>query len=189
VFTDPTGKPLTIQLQVIQPYTDYVQIVQIAQQQLKAAGINLVVDAESGQQFNDNRGNANFQLLIDNYGYTPSPYAYYYNLLDSALAPKPGVPDLVGNYGGYADPAVDAALATIAATTDRTKQQRAFATIEQRFVKDVPLIPLFEQQNEQEFDGDVVTGYPTGDNPYASAAIYMQPDNGWVAMRLAPASH
>jgi peptide/nickel transport system substrate-binding protein len=73
VFTDPTGQPLTIQLQVIQPYTDYVQIVQIAQQQLKAAGINLVVDAESGQQFNDNRSNGNFQLLIDNYGYTPSP--------------------------------------------------------------------------------------------------------------------
>ena len=187
VFNDPTGKPLDIQLQVIQPYSDYVQDVQIAQQQLKAAGINLVVDAESGQQFNNNRSNGQFQLLIDNYGYTPSPYAYYYNLLSSSIAPKAGVPDLVGNYGGYANPDVDAALATIASTTDKTTQQRAFATIEQRFIKDMPLIPLFEQQNEQEFDGNVVTGFPTSDNPYASPAIYMQPDNGWVAMRLAPA--
>jgi peptide/nickel transport system substrate-binding protein len=53
----------------------------------------------------------------------------------------------------------------------------------------MPLIPLFEQQNEQEFDGNVVTGFPTSDNRYASPAIYMQPDNGWVAMRLAPAHH
>jgi peptide/nickel transport system substrate-binding protein len=189
IFTDPAGKPLAIQLQVIQPYTDYVQDVQIAQQQLKAAGINVVVDAESAQQFNNNKYNGDFQLLIDNYGYTPSPYSYYDNLLNSALAPKPGVPDLVGNYGGYANSAVDQALATIASTTDQATQKSAFATIEQQFVKDMPLIPLFEQQNEQEFNGNVVAGYPTSDNRYASPAIYMQPDLGWVVMRLAPAHH
>ncbi|HEX4705057.1 MAG TPA: ABC transporter substrate-binding protein, partial [Pseudonocardiaceae bacterium] len=188
-FRDPAGAQLTIQLQVIQPYTDYVQIVQIAQQELKAAGINLVVDAESGQQFNNNKYNGNFQLLIDNYGYTPSPYTYYYDMLDSALAPRSGTPDLVGNYGGYANPAVDAALTTIASTTDLTTQKKAFATIEQQFIRDVPLIPLFEQQNEQEFNGNVVAGYPTADNPYASTAIYLQPDLGWVMMRLTPAAH
>lgn len=189
IFRDPAGNRLDIQLQVIQPYTDYVQIVQIAEQECKAAGINLVVDAESGTQFNDNQNNGNFQLLIDNFGYTSSPYSYYYNLLDSAIAPKPGTPDLVGNYGGYANPAVDSALATIASTTDQATQKSAFATIEQQFVKDTPLIPLFEQQNEQEFNGNVVSGFPTRANPYASAAIFMQPDVGWVMMRLAPAAH
>jgi peptide/nickel transport system substrate-binding protein len=187
MFSDPSGKALDIHIQVISGYTDYVQILQIAQQQLKDAGINLVVDPESAQQFNDNKYNGKFDMLIDNYGYTPSPYTYYNNLLNSSLAPKGSTPDLVGNFGSYSNGTVDRALKAIASTTDQNAQKQAFYQIEQQFVKDVPAIPLFEQQNEIEFNGSVVTGYPTADNPYASPAIYMQPDLGWVGMRLAPA--
>ena len=188
IFKDPSGKPLNITIQVISGYTDYVQIVQIAQQELKTAGINLVVDGESYQQFTNNQDNGDFQLLIDNFGYTPSAYSYYYNLLDSTLAPKAGTPDTVGNFGGYDNAKVDADLAAIAATTDTTTQNTAFSDIESQFVNDMPDIPLFEQQNEQEFNGAAVTGFPTKTDPYASPAIYMQPDIGWVMMRLAPAS-
>jgi peptide/nickel transport system substrate-binding protein len=187
MFNDPSGKPLNITIQVISGYTDYVQIVQIAQQELKAAGIKLTVDSESYQQFTNNQDNGKFDLLIDNFGYTPDPYAYYNNLLNSALAPKSGTPDLVGNYGGYANSSVDQALSTISQTTDKAAQNQAFYQIEQQFVKDLPDIPLFEQQNEIEFNGAHVTGFPTTEHPYASPAIYMQPDIGWVAMRLAPA--
>jgi peptide/nickel transport system substrate-binding protein len=186
MFNDPSGKPLNITIQVISGYTDYVQIVQIAQQELKAAGIKLTVDSESYQQFTNNQDNGKFDLLIDNFGYTPEPYAYYNNLLNSTLAPKPGTPDLVGNYGGYSNPAVDTALATISQTTDKNAQNQAFFQIEQAVVKDMPDIPLFEQQNEIEFNGAQISGFPTTDNPYASPAIYMQPDIGWVAMRLGP---
>jgi peptide/nickel transport system substrate-binding protein len=188
MFTDPSGKPLTLSIQVISGYSDYVQIVQIAQQQLKAAGIDLQVQSESAQQFGNNQDTGNFQLLIDNFGYTPNAYSYYYNLLDSTLAPKAGSTDTVGNFGGYDNAQVDADLATIAGTTSATVQNPAFYDIEQHMVDDVPLIPLFEQQNEQEFNGAKITGYPTRSNPYASAAIYMQPDIGWVMMRIAPAS-
>lgn len=188
MFTEPGGKPLSITVEVISGYTDYVQIVQVAQQQLKAAGINLQVQSESAQTFGNDQDNGDFQMLIDNFGYTPNAYAYYYNLLDSAVAPKPGTPDTLGNYGGYDNPEVDSDLATIAGTGDTSMQNPAFYDIERHMVDDMPLIPLFEQQNEQEFNGSVVTGYPTQSNPYASAAIYMQPDIGWVMMRLAPAS-
>jgi peptide/nickel transport system substrate-binding protein len=188
MFSDPSGKPLSIAIQVISGYTDYVQDVQIAQQQLKSAGIDLQVDSESAQQFTNNQDNGSFQLLIDNFGYTPSAYSYYYNLLDSAVAPKSGSPDTVGNFGSYSNPQVDADLAAIAGTTDTASQQTAFTDIQKHMVDDIPDIPLFEQQNEQEFNGGAVSGYPTKSNPYASAAIYMQPDIGWVMMRLAPTS-
>lgn len=187
VFSDPSGKALSVAVQVISGYTDYVQIVQIAQQQLKSAGIDLQVQSESAQQFTNNQDNGDFQLLIDNFGYTPSAYSYYYNLLDSSLAPKTGTPDTIGNFGSYSNAQVDADLVTIAGTTDTAVQKTAFSDIEKHVVDDIPDIPLFEQQNEQEFNGGAVSGYPTKSNPYASAAIYMQPDVGWVMMRLAPA--
>jgi peptide/nickel transport system substrate-binding protein len=186
LYHDPSGAPLKVAIQVISGYTDYVQDVQIAQQQLKQAGIDLVVDSESYQQFTSNQDSGNFQLLIDNFGYTPSAYSYYYNLLASTLAPKAGVADTIGNYGGYDNAQVDADLSTIAGTLDAATQNTAFSDIEKHVVSDLPVIPLFEQQNEQEFNGGAVTGYPTKADPYASAAIYMQPDIGWVMMRLAP---
>jgi peptide/nickel transport system substrate-binding protein len=186
IFEDSSGAPLKVTIQVISGYTDYVQDVQIAQQQLKQAGIDLEVDSESQQQFTSNQDSGNFELLIDNFGYTPSAYSYYYNLLDSTLAPKSGVADTVGNYGGYDNAQVDADLSTIAGTTDKGTENTAFYDIEQHVVNDLPVIPLFEQQNEQEFNGAAVTGFPTKADPYASAAIYMQPDIGWVMMRLAP---
>jgi peptide/nickel transport system substrate-binding protein len=186
IYNDPSGAPLKVAIQVISGYTDYVQDVQIAQQQLKQAGIDLEVDSESYQQFTSNQDSGNFQLLIDNFGYTPSAYSYYYDLLDSTLAPKSGTPDTVGNYGGYDNAQVDADLSTIAGTTSTATQNAAFDDIEQHVVDDLPVIPLFDQQNEQEFNSGAVTGYPTKADPYASAAIYMQPDIGWVMMRLAP---
>ena len=47
---------------------------------------------------------------------------------------------------------------------------------------------LFEQQDEIEFNANDVAGYPTLSNPYAAPAVYISPDLGWVADRLAPAS-
>ena len=39
---------------------------------------------------------------------------------------------------------------------------------------------------EIEFNGNVVTNYPSLSNPYAAPAVYIQPDVGWVAMHLTP---
>lgn len=186
MFDDPDGKQLEIQLQVVATFTNYVQEATIAQQELKAAGIDLVLDPVSLNVFDNNLYSGKFQMMLDNFGYSPSPYFYYYNLLSSHLVAKPGMPDYVGNFGGYSNQTVDSALAAIAATTNKAAQQQSFNQIEEQFIKDVPLIPLWESQDEQEFNGNVVTGMPTSANSYAAPAIYLRPDNGWVAMRLSP---
>jgi peptide/nickel transport system substrate-binding protein len=188
MFNNPNGSPLTISLKVISGYTDYVSDVQIIAQEAKAAGINLAVQGESYSAFTSDQDSGNFQLLIDNFGYTPSPYAYYDQLLDSRIAQPIGQSDTVGNFGRYANPTVDALLSDIAQQPDETTAKQDFYQIEQAFIQDLPDIPLFQQQDEIEFNGAQVTGFPTTDNPYAAPAVYIQPDIGWVAMRLAPAS-
>jgi peptide/nickel transport system substrate-binding protein len=188
MFNNPDGSPLTISLKVISGYTDYVSDVQIMAQEAKAAGIDLAVQGESYSAFTADQDSGNFQLLIDNFGYTPSPYAYYDELLDSRIAQPIGQSDTVGNYGRYANPQVDALLSDIAQHQDETTAKQDFYQIEQTFIRDLPDIPLFQQQDEIEFNGAQVTGFPTTDQPYAAPAVYIQPDVGWVAMRLAPAS-
>lgn len=187
-FYAKNGKKLSITLETVSGWTDYISIAQMAKQQLAKVGIGLDVRAEAYAQWMTSQSTGKFDMLLSNYGYTPVPYAYYDQLLDSRIAPKNGQSESVGNYGGYSNPEVDAALDAIATTPDLEKQKPYFYKIEQAFVRDMPLIPLFNAQNEAEFNGNNVTGYPTEKNPYAGTAIWLAPDSGWVAARIAPAA-
>ena len=128
----------------------------------------------------------NFQLLLSNAGYTPIPYSFYYSLLDSAVTKPIGTSEAVGNFGRYNNPQVDSLLSTIAGTTDTATQNQAFYQIESIFKSQLPDIPLMEAQDEIEFNGNSVSGWPTLSNPWAAPAIWLSPDNGWVAARLSP---
>lgn len=176
--------PLKLTVKMVAGYTDYLSVLQIVQQELKPAGINLSIDQEAYTAFTSDQDNGNFQLIIASYGYTPDPWSYYYTLLNSGIAPAIGKADTVGNFGRYKNSQVDSLLATIAGTTDTATQKPAFYNIERIFMRDMPLIPLWESQNEIEFNGHNVGNIPAPDNPYGSPATYMQPDIGWVSARL-----
>jgi peptide/nickel transport system substrate-binding protein len=179
--------PVNITVDMVSGYTDYLSVLQIIQSELKPAGINLTIAQPAYATFIADQSTGNFQMLIASYGYTPDPYSYYYSLLDSAVAAPIGQPDSVGDYNRYKNAAVDTALSQIAATNDKSAQSQAFGTIENAFAQQLPDIPLFNSQNEIEFNGHVATNDPTVSNPYAAPAVYIQPDIGWVAMHLTPA--
>jgi peptide/nickel transport system substrate-binding protein len=188
IFDTPSGAPLSIDIKVVTGYTDYLSILQILQPELKAAGINLTVTAEAYSVWTTDQDTGNFQLLISSAGYTPVPYSYYYSLLDSAVTKPIGTSESVGDYGRYDNATVNSLLAAIAGTTDTTTQDGEFYQIESIFAAQLPDIPLFDAQDEIEFNASMVTGYPTAADPYAGAANWLSPDNGWVADRLSPVS-
>jgi peptide/nickel transport system substrate-binding protein len=179
--------PLNLTVDMVNGYTDYLSDLEIIQAELKPAGINLIIDQPSYSAFTNDQDTGHFELLMDNFGYTPDPWAYYYSILDSAIAPPIGQVDTVGNFGRYHNTQVDSLLSQIAGTTNTAVQDPDFDQIEQIFASQLPDIPLFNQQDEIEFNGNAVSNYPTVSNPYAAPAVYIQPDIGWVAARLAPA--
>lgn len=187
VFKDPSGKPLEIPIKVVTGWSDYISTLQIVEQELAAAGIKADIRSEAYASWVQDQNNGDFQLMIDNFGYTSDPYAYYNSLLNGSVAPPIGQVDQFGDYGRYDDPQVDSLLADIAATQDTARQKQDFYRIENLVIKDVPTIPLFDAQDEIEFNGHHVSGYPTADDPYAAPPIWLQPDEGWVALHIAPA--
>ena len=188
VFRDKSGKPLNISIKVVNGWSDYISILQIAEQELAAAGIKLTVVPEAYAAWLQDQNNGNFQLMIDNFGYTSDPYTYYNQLLNGSVAPPIGKLDQFGDYGRYDNPQVDSLLADIAGTADTAKQKQDFYQIEHLVLQDVPTIALFAAQDEIEFNGNHVKDFPTTDNPYAAPPIWLQPDEGWAALRIAPAS-
>jgi peptide/nickel transport system substrate-binding protein len=185
---DASGRTLELSLKVPTGWTDYVSIMQIVQQELKQAGIKIDITTESYQAWLQDQNTGNFQMLVDNFGYTPDPYAYYDQLLDGAKAPAIGKVDQFGDYGRFDDPQIDTLLSKIAQTSDTAAQKADFYRIEQLVLDDLPTIPLFDAQDEIEFNAHHVSDFPTTDNPYAAPPVWLQPDEGWVAMHLTPAS-
>ncbi len=180
--------PLPLTIKVVAGYTDYISVLDIIKQELQPAGIDLTVDAESQPAFTADQSTGNFQLAISaQYGYTPSVYYYYKEMLDSRIAPPIGQNDAVGNYGRYDNPQVNQLLDDIASVQDPTSKKQDFYQIEHIVADQLPAIPLFEAQDEIEFNGNAVANFPTKQNTYAAPAVYIQPDVGWVAMHLTPA--
>jgi peptide/nickel transport system substrate-binding protein len=185
---DASGKTLELSLKVPTGWTDYVSVMQIVQQELKQAGIKIDITTESYQAWLQDQNTGNFQMLVDNFGYTPDPYAYYDQLLDGAKAPAIGKVDQFGDFGRFDDPRIDSLLSRISQTTDAAAQKADFYQIEQLVLDDLPTIPLFDAQDEIEFNAHHVANYPTTTAPYAAPPVWLQPDEGWVAMHLTPAS-
>jgi peptide/nickel transport system substrate-binding protein len=186
IFNTPSGQPLTVNVKLVSAYTDYVSIVQILQPELKAAGINLTITAEAYSVWASDQDTGNFQLLLTSAGYTPNPYSFYYNLIDSAVTRPLGTSEDIGNFGRYSNSQVNSLLNTISGTTNTSTQNQAFYQIESIFKSQVPDIPLMEAQDEIEFNGNQVSGWPTSSDPWAAPAIWLSPDDGWVADRLSP---
>jgi peptide/nickel transport system substrate-binding protein len=182
-YFEKNGTELSVSIQVPSGYTDYVSVLQIVQQEMKTAGINMSVDAESLSQYSSNRSNGNFQLLIEYYGFTPSPYVYYKNLLDSQGIPAIGKLDTAGDYGRYSNSTVNSLFNAIAATPNVTQQQPDFYKIESVVASQLPIIPVSDQQGDTEFNGSLVSGYPTLSDPYAED-VPIAPDYAWVTPRL-----
>ena len=178
--------PLALTVDMVSGYTDYLSDLQIMVQELKPAGINLTITQPAYTQFTSLQDTGKFELLMDNFGYTPTPWSYYYSILDSAIAPAIGKVDTVGNYGRFKNAEVDTLLSQIADSTSPAVQNPAFYKIENIFTSQLPLIPLFEQQDEIEFNGTQVANFPSVSNPYGAPAVYIQPDMGWIAARLVP---
>jgi len=186
MFSTPSGQPLSVDVKVVSGWTDYLSILQILGPELKAAGINMTVTQEAYSVWTTDQDTGNFQFLLSNAGYTPVPYSFYYNLLASAVTKPLGTAETIGNFGRYSNTTVDGLLNTIASTTDSATQNQAFYQIESIFKSQLPDIPLMEAQDEVEFNGNVVTNFPTTTNPWAGAATWLNPDDGWVAARLTP---
>jgi peptide/nickel transport system substrate-binding protein len=177
------GKPLTVNIYVPDGWTDYQQDLQLLTTEEAAVGITVNVDDPAFSDYASIREEGTFDAMLEYYGFTPSPYVYYKTLLDGQHIAPVGTAESAGDYGRFNSPALDSDLNTIATLPKASQQVPYFARIETIVAQQLPAIPLFDQQGDTEFNGNVVAGYPTLSNPYAED-VPIAPDYAWVTPRL-----
>ncbi|WP_203780606.1 ABC transporter substrate-binding protein [Paractinoplanes rishiriensis] len=184
------GKRLTLTIQTVTGWSDFISLNDAMAQQLKAVGVELKPTQLSWNEWNNNQVQGKFQLSLDSIGLGASsnPYYTYNPRYHSRTAAKVGAPaGNSGNYARYSNPVVDKAIDAAAITNDEAAQKAQYAIIQTEIARDLPYIPIYLNSMLTEFNTANATGWPTNDNKYALPASWKQWDNRAVLLNLKPA--
>ncbi|GAA4160838.1 ABC transporter substrate-binding protein [Gryllotalpicola daejeonensis] len=167
-YYEKDGKELDLSINVVSGWTDYDTVCTLLQGQFKAAGIKLAVNQVAQNAWTQAEVSGKYQLSLNsiNMGASSNPYFQYSQYLNSAATAKVGG-SATTNVSRYSDPAVDDAIKTLASTNDKTKEQAAYKTIQDKIVKDLPYIPIYVNQALAEYNNSHATGWPSQNNQYA----------------------
>jgi len=185
IYKNAAGKRVSMTIQVITGYSDYISALQLMQEQLKAAGIELNVTQVALAAFGVARAQGNYDILIDAVYGGPGPF-YLYNLMFNSALSAPVGKTASANFVRYQNPAVDALLAKLGATdqTDTAAVKTLCGQIQAAVVPDLPYIGVAQRVDMSEYSTKKVTGFPTKSDEYAFSNVWASPDVGIVARRL-----
>ncbi|HEX6796291.1 MAG TPA: ABC transporter substrate-binding protein [Ktedonobacterales bacterium] len=186
IYKDAQGRRLSFKATVPADYSDYVADLQIAKQNLAAAGIDLELNEVSDDNYRSDRAGHNFDLLMSGGFFGATPYYYLNPLLNSTLASGANAT----NWEQWNDPQTDQLLNQYATTSDTSVQKQAIAGLTDIMAKQLPVIPVLDAVQFFEYTTVNWTGWPTPQNPYAVGSAYplAAGDNEQVILHLTPAS-
>ncbi len=187
IYADKNGKKLSMRLDVVTGFTDWITGAQIIASNLKALGIDVNVNTISQDAWQNNLSMGTFDISLCWTNPGPSPYFIFDALLRSTNSAPVGQA-ANSNYERWNDPAVDRLLDQFAQSNDLATQQQAMAGIEQVMVDQLPSIPLLNEPYWYEYNTSSYVGWPDAGHLYAEPSPYAYPDDEIVLLHLQPAS-
>jgi peptide/nickel transport system substrate-binding protein len=184
IFVSPDGKPLAFTIINQSAYTDWVAALQVAAQELKAVGIALTVSNLAGTDYNAKLDNGQFDLAYAYEAGGPTPYYEFRQWLYGPASAPIGQAAST-NWERYSNKDTDALIDSYATSTSATEQHTIMSKLQKILLDDVPLIPITEQVDWDQYSTKQFVGWPTAQNPYAQPlAGYTFPDWTVIVLKL-----
>jgi len=183
------GERLSLTIEVVTGWTDYITAVDTITSQAAAAGIEIKAAQSSWNEWTDKKGKGNFQLAIDSLWQGPiaDPYYLYNYFFDSSSGAEVG--EAAGNnYSRYSNPVVDEAMQALVQLPldDAAARQPYFDTIQGEIVRDMPYIPILTGGTTSVWNTAKFTGWPSDDDLYAFPAVWSAMDAAEIFKHLEP---
>lgn len=181
----PHGQPLSVNINVVAGWSDWVRAVQVIARGLKRVGIDAKIKTYDFSAWFQKIQKGEFDLSIGWSEEGPTPYSLYRGLM-SAKTVEP-VGEVAGvNWHRFADARADELLSELETAADEETQKRIVTELQRRFVELAPAIPLFPNPAWGEFNTTRFTGFPNAENPYASLTPNKAPESLLVLTELKP---
>lgn len=179
------GQPLSVQLNVVSGWSDWVRAGQVIVRNLSDIGVDASLKTYDFGAWFEKLGRGNFTLSLGWSSEGPTPYAMYGGLM-SAAAQVPVGELAASNWHRYASVEADGLLEAFEQTTDRGQQQALIAKVQEEFVSQAPAIPLFYNPSWGECSTRRFTGFPSPADPYARLSTNNPPETLLVMTRVVP---
>jgi peptide/nickel transport system substrate-binding protein len=168
---DQDGKPMQYELIVPSGWTDWISGCQIVTQNMKDLGITINLTTPEENTWTDTVTKGQHQWAFGWGSDGPTPYNFYRGQM-SKLTVQPVGTSAGENWDRYVSPQADTLLAQFAQTSDVSQQKQIMSQIENLFVNEAPVLPLFPGPDWYEYNTSRFTGFPSKDNPYAPGVPY-----------------
>lgn len=178
------GVKLSIAVAVQSDYSDWINTINVAAQQLKEAGIEIHADQMSSNEWTQAMQQGEFEMSIYGLWVAGAEPWMFYNQFYATNSTAPVGESAWPNYARYSNQTVDDALNVINGTTDVNVKTEEYEKIQNQVFQDMPYIPILRQSGLTEMWTDKVTGWPTNDNVYANPQTWANPDLGIVLKNL-----
>jgi peptide/nickel transport system substrate-binding protein len=185
IFKDASGKRLSFTIISISGYTDWTASLQVVQDNLKQAGIEIREQDLSHDDYFNHLFTGDYEMAYGSLSTSPGPNPYYElrNTLYSQTSAAIGQ-TASGDYERWNDAQTDRLIEQFGATTDSAKQHSLMKQIEGIMLEDVPVIPVTESVAWYQYSTKGLAGWPTPSDPYAAPAPWNIPDWEQVMLRV-----
>lgn len=179
------GQKLSFDVAVTNGTSDWINAVDVMNQQLKKIGIEFKTKQVSSNEWGQGLRKGDYDLTIYGLWMPNSTEAFgFYNQWFNGAKTAPKGEIAYPGYARYNNETVNKALETINSTTDKKEKQEAYTAIQKQVYEDMPYIPLLRQGGMTEFWSDRFDGFPTEDNLYANPQPWASPDFAVVLKNL-----
>ncbi len=168
---DKDGKQATMSIVMPTNFSDWVAAAKEVTNQLGAIGIDVTLDLPQYAQYSESIQAGTFDAAMGGFGGTGDPYTDFNNALNSTFATPVNTPTS-NNFQRFKDPAVDAALATLAAATDEAAQKEATNALQQAMFTKVPVVLMYYGGSWGLFTTTNFKGWPSEADPYTLPTNY-----------------
>lgn len=177
------GEALSLELQVVSGWSDWVRAAQIIVQGLQELGVDASVKSKDFGAWMEALARGEFSASLGWASEGPTPYNLYQGLM-SAEGVVPVGESANTNWHRYGSEEVDVLLGAFERTTDPALQQALVRRMQWIFVEEAPAIPVFPSPSWGQYNTRRFEGFPSAEDPYARLSPHKAPESLLVLTRI-----
>jgi peptide/nickel transport system substrate-binding protein len=179
------GRRLTLAVEVVSGWSDWVRAAQLVARDLAAVGLDVKLRTYEYSAWFARLQSGDFDLSVGWSLDGPTPYHVYRGLMASS-AVKPVGELAVANWHRFGDAGADELLRAFERTQDPARQRAIGVQLQARFVATAPAIPLFTNPLWGSFNTRRFVGFPNAADGYAKLSPHSDPERLLVLTSLEP---
>lgn len=161
------GKTVEFDIEVVNGWTDWIQVVQMATEYFAEVGIKANVKTVDWAVYDKNLKQGNYKMSINWSMVATNPILAYQEYFSTSRIGKTWH---AGHGVHSAD--IDALIDSFGKTGDKQEQQQILDELQEFTAQKLPFIPMFSNPTWFQYRNEKIAGWPSENNPYVQPVWY-----------------